>query len=223
MKPSLSLAASLVSLLPLTGCCTMARLFCGPDRTPWVPIAHDTARATLATFLEAVRRDDPLRVYQCLAPSYIRANDLDYQLVTAFWERLCREVPAHMLGYAELPAAPIRIQDDGVTYAIEIEGRVLHIDLVRQSFWEVRYRAPDGSPRETSRNLDFASLNGFVAVTPQPEDPADGTPRSRVMLRPLEVEHPATKALRLEDVDSVTVGREWKIAAIGGPAAAAAR
>ena len=52
---------SVLALLPLLGtgsCCWMARVFCGPDTSPWVPISYETSRATLATFLEAVRREN---------------------------------------------------------------------------------------------------------------------------------------------------------------------
>lgn len=195
----------------------MARFFCGPDTTPWVPIAYDTPDATVRTFLEAVRRDQPNEVYRCLAPSFKAHHQLDGLLVQVAWDRLKEQVPGlHLLGYAEVPAAPSRIADGGVTYEIEVEGRVLRLDLVRQSYWELRYRGKDGKPRETSTALDFDTLNGLLRVTDKGLDPVDELPQAEVALEPRVVLHPGAPRLRLEDVDGLAVGREWKIAEITG-------
>ncbi|MGE3174526.1 MAG: hypothetical protein AB7O97_17985 [Planctomycetota bacterium] len=207
----LRLVAACCAALPLSSCCTMARLFCGPDKSDWVPIAFDSPRATLTTFLEAVRRDDPGVVYSCLAGSFRRAHDFDAAMLTAGWERLRQEVTGlHLLGYATVPAQPTVQQDRGVSYELEVEGHRLRIDLVRESYWEVRYRDPAGEVRETSRGLDD-TLNGLVQVMADGEDPAEGTPRSRLLAAVRGVEHPYIDRLRLEDVDLLAIGREWKI------------
>src|SRR5262245_6051001 len=99
-----AVALALCAVAPLSGCCTLARLFCGPDRSPWVPISCETPRATLQTFLEAVRRDSPAQAYQCLARSFLERNHWDVLVLTAFWQELHRQQPGlHLFGYAELP------------------------------------------------------------------------------------------------------------------------
>ena len=210
--------ALLLAALPLPGCCTLAQFFCGPDKSPWVPIEYGSPRATLATFLEAVRRDDPFRVYCCLSAGYIARRDLDYQLVNAFWDRLRSDVPGlHMLGYATIPDRPLREQDHGVTYAIEVDGRTLQIDLVRETFWVVRYRDQDGKQSAPGGTLEGDTLNGVVQISPAEPD-ADERPQSRIaLLRPLLVPHAGRDTLRLDDVDEIKLGREWKIADIVSP------
>lgn len=219
MKPNGCCGRALLAvfLLHLSGCCTMARLFCGPDQSPWVQVSHATPAATLATFLEGIRRDDRDRVYDCLAQSYLRTHGLDRLVANAAWQRLHDEVPGlHLLGYATVPAAPLRQQDGGCTYAIEVEGKVLTIDLVRQSYWEVRYRAADGTEKHPGATLDFDSLNGLVAVAKAADDP-DGMPQASVAVAPLRFVLPGQDELRLAEVDAVAVGREWKIANIALP------
>lgn len=215
-------SALLLACLPLPGCCTLARFFCGPDTSPWVPIEYGSPRATLATFLEAVRRDDPDRVYQCLSAGYIARRDLDTMLVNAFWERLRADVPGlHMLGYAAIPDRPLREQDHGVTYAIEVEGRTLEIDLVRETYWHVRYHNPDGTQTTPGATLEGDTLNGAVQISPAgPDDKPDPDerPQSRITLaRPLLVPHGGRETLRLDDVDEIKFGREWKIANFRAP------
>lgn len=210
--------AVLLASLPLTSCCTLARLFCGPDHSPWVPIAHDTPRATLATFLEAVRRDDPERAYQCLGQQFKQAHGIDGILLNALWERMRAEVPGfHLLGYATLPDAPTREVDGGVTYVVEAEGHQVTIDLVRQSYYEVRYRDATGLVRHPGKVLDGDTLNGRLAVKDAGRDPIDDTPRSRIEVAALTIDHAGTEPLRVEDVDALTIGREWKIADIKLP------
>ncbi|MEQ1633317.1 MAG: hypothetical protein ABL997_13150 [Planctomycetota bacterium] len=204
-----------VCVLPLGGCCSMARLFCGPDRSAWVPVSYDSPAATLATFLEAVRRDDSAKVYESLAASFKAQHGLDGMVVNAAWERLRNEVTGlHLLGYAEVPNEPVQAQDGGVTYLVATEGVTIRIDLVRQSFWELQYRGRDGKPRETSAALDFDTLNGLLRVEAAEPDPEDDLPQARIALEPRLVMHPGSPSLQLSDVDRLAVGREWKIAEI---------
>ena len=191
----------------------MARLFCGPDRTSWVPIAYDSPSATLATFLEAVRRDDPAKIYQCLAASFVKQHGLDGLVVNAAWERLRNEVTGlHLLGYAEVPKAPLRADDGGVTYEVTVEGVILRLDLVRQSFWELHYRGRDGKARESSTALDFDTLNGLLRIEAAEPDPVDDLPQTKIALEPRVVLHPGSPSLRLADIDRLAVGRDWQIA-----------
>ncbi len=72
--PRLALLAVILAL-PAPGCCTLARLFCGPDDSEWVQIDYKTAPAALATFMEAIRRDDCRVIYDSLGEALKRRQD----------------------------------------------------------------------------------------------------------------------------------------------------
>lgn len=67
--------AAVALLLPLSGCCSLSRLFCGPDKSPWVPIDYSTPEATVRVLLEAIRRDEPSVVYESLAGGILLAHE----------------------------------------------------------------------------------------------------------------------------------------------------
>lgn len=201
--------------LPTGGCCTLARWFCGPDTSPWVSVSYDTPAATLQTFLEAIRRANPDQIYLCFGQRFKEQRGIDNLVSNMAWERLQREVPGlHLAGYAKVPDAPQRQQDRGVSYELDLDGRILRIDLVRQAYWRVRYQKPDGREGEDGRNLAHDSLNGFARIEAAGLDPLDGEPQSRILLDPLTVVHPSADQLELEQVQEVTLAREWKIDAI---------
>ncbi len=205
-------------LSSLSGCCTLARLFCGPDRTPWVPIAHDTPRATLATLLEAIRRDDPDRVYDCLAPGFLTANNLDRVTMNAAWTRVRQEVTGlHLLGYAAIPDTPVAVQDGGVSYVVEAEGHPIRIDLIRQSYQEIRYRDGAGQTQRPGAVFDGDTFNGHLQIRDAGRDPIDDVPQSRLELHSVLIPHPGVETLRIDDVDAVILSREWKVANITLP------
>ncbi len=58
---------ALVLALPASGCCSLAQLFCGPDDSEWPQIDFRTPRAGLATFMNAVLKDDCQVIYDSLA------------------------------------------------------------------------------------------------------------------------------------------------------------
>lgn len=214
-RPAWLLAVVLLS--GTSGCCTLARLFCGPDETPWVPISHASPEATLATFREAFRRNNPTQAFFCLAKSYVEESGLDAQKTHIVWEQLLEQVPhLHMLGYVELPEAPEAVGDRGVTYRLEAYGQVLRVDLVRQVFYEVRWRDPDGVLFEPGRVLYHDSLNGLVTVRFDTLDELDGA-FSVADVLPIRFGHPplgpgGEEPPRLDWIEHVAVGREWKIA-----------
>ena len=90
---------ALVLALPASGCCSLARLFCGPDDSEWVQIDYRTPRAGLATFMEAVRRDDCRVIYDSLAETFKQRHSLGLFEGCLFWERL-KEAQSglHLLG-----------------------------------------------------------------------------------------------------------------------------
>ena len=84
MRPRLlALALLAAPIATSSGCCTMARLFCGPDRTPWISIDFRSPEHTTRTLLEALRRDDAEVVYACLSDAYrrrLRVDQMSIQL-----------------------------------------------------------------------------------------------------------------------------------------------
>ena len=103
-----------------------------------------------------------------------------------------------------------------MTYEIAVEGRQLRVDLVRQSYWIVRYRDADGTQQEASRILDGDTLHGRLRLRADGYHPIDDIPVSQVdMIRPLSFEHGTSDhPLPLDRVDFLALGREWKIANI---------
>ena len=206
---------TLAMLASLSGCCSMARLFCGPDKSEWVPIAYDSPGATVATFLEAIRRDEPGVVYGCLSDAFRKEHDLDGIVVTAAWDKLREQTPGlHLLGYAKAPKEPARATANSASFAIEAEGVIVRIDLVRESFWELRYLGADGKPRETSTRLDPSQADAMLRTSEAEPDPIDDLPQSNVSIHPRVTVHPGTAALRPGSIERLGIGREWKIQAI---------
>lgn len=193
----------------------MARLFCGPDKGPWVTVAHDSPQATVATFLEAVRRDDPQQVYRCLSESLCKERGLDGMVVAAAWDRLREQTPGlHLLGYAKAPTQPLRRDATACVFVLEVEGVRITLDVVRESYWELRYLGADGRVRESSTRLDEATYRSLVRAEEVEPDPVDDLPQARVGVAGRVAVHPGAAALDVAAVERLEVGREWKIAAI---------
>lgn len=211
-SPRLRDAALLVLLLPIGGCCSLARFFCGPDTTPWVPISYETPEAALATLLEAIRRENVTQIYNSLSDGYKqRLGGADRIAAEVGWQRIKEQVPGvHMLGYVQVPAEPARRADRGVTYELEAYGERVRIDLVRQSFWTVLYQDAAGTVHEVGAVLPHDSLNGLVRVDPR-TDPIDQLPASALLLDELLVVHPTLKTLPLSNILQITIAREWQV------------
>lgn len=212
-SPPPAAALGLLLLLPTGGCCSLARLFCGPDRSPWVSVSYRTAEETLRTFLEALRRDDREQVYLCLSPGFKAKNGLTSVSSNAAWEKLTEQVPhLHMAGYAEVPAAPARATDGGVSYELDVHGYRLVVDLARTTRQLVRYRDREGRLHEPSAVVED-SLNGLVGVKGEGVD-VDEVPQSRVSILDFAMltSHPYDAELRVDQIDAIGFVREWKIA-----------
>jgi hypothetical protein len=220
MTPRPLLCAALLPLCLHGGCCSLARLFCGPDKSPWVSVGYATPEQTLATFLEAIRRDDVTEVYWCLSDAYKKAKGLPSLVDAAvFWEKLRKEIPyLHLLGEVPIPGQPLAAQDQAVTYELDVDGSPLRIVLARVHFLEIVYRTADGVPREASRYLD-ATLSGHLRVdaTDPPRYDEDGNPIAILRLeQPVEFAH-AGDGVRLDQLDRFAIGRQWKIADVITP------
>ena len=130
---------ALVLVLPASGCCSLARLFCGPDDSEWVQIDYRTPRAGLATFMEAVRRDDCRVIYDSLAETFKQRHSLGLFEGCVFWERLKEEQSGlHLLGYAEVTEPALL--PGRAAYQLEYSGYCFRVELVEQQLvpWQGR-------------------------------------------------------------------------------------
>jgi hypothetical protein len=122
----------------LGSCCSLARLFCGPDTSPWVPVSFRTSREALQTFLEAVRREDKKRVYESLGERLKRdlgvAGEMELEV---FYERLKEKVTyLHVLGYAEVKKTQ-ELTRDAVEYELDAEGYRIVARVRAYAYWSV--------------------------------------------------------------------------------------
>ena len=206
MRRFVPLLASL-AFVPLAGCCSFARFFCGPDRTPWISVDFTTPEHAVRTLLEALRRDDPDVVYLCLSEGYKQRLGVDLAVAQLAWPRLREQNPGlYVAGYATVPDA----RYDGPDQArveVDVEGRRLAVALVRQARWEVRLRRPDGTLSEQGENLE--SFAGALTIDPLDDDLYE---RSRLSLAPLSVLHPGLDELAPSSIEAAGLTRSWKIA-----------
>ena len=115
MPRSIVPALVLCSLLPTGGCCSFARFFCGPDKTPWVSVEFDAPESAVRTFLEALRRDDPDVLYLSLSDGYRQRLGIDLMAVNVAWERFREQNPGlHVAGRFEHGPCGSTIQASGM-------------------------------------------------------------------------------------------------------------
>lgn len=209
MRRFLPLATAAL-LLPLTGCCSLSRLFCGPDKSPWVPIDYSTPEASVRVLLEAIRRDEPNVVYESLAQEYCSRMKLDGMIAAIAWQRLRDEVPGlHLVGYAEVPP-PVRVADNGATFEIEVQGRRLRIDVVRESTLSLIYWNPE--LKQTQRIArKVVSWNTLASISDIENADRD---LSSFELKPVQFEHEGLPEVPLEHVQNVSLVRSWKVSGL---------
>lgn len=210
MRPA---SLAVVLLLPLSSCCSFARFFCGPDRTPWVSIDYTTPELATRTLIEALRRDEPEIIYLSLSNDYRKRLGLDSTTMRLAWPRITEENPGlHVAGYAEVPTA-VRHGPDRASLQLEVEGRRIEVQLVRQAKWEVRWRRPDGNAAEPGEPL--TSLAGYVTSNLDPDDDT----RTRMTFAPLTI--PALRQgddylpVPLEAIEFAGFTCAWKVADLG--------
>ncbi len=195
---------SLAILAALPGCCTMARLFCGPDQTPWVSVEFDTPAKALATFREAARRDDAIVAFRCLSEDFKQRTGLKGVVeATIAWEKLKDQVTGlHLLGYADV-SAPEPLPDGRIAYVLDVSGHRLRVRLVRQAYWEVRW-TPGSTPDEVREDGRYVPDLGGLVLTR--DDPAEGTTQVGAVLPPADVAE-----LTRDRIVGATVGHLWKV------------
>jgi len=202
---------ALIAVLPLSGCCSFARLFCGPDRTPWVSVDFTTPELATRTLFEALRRDQPELVYASLSDDYRSRLDINSMTMQLAWPRILEQNPGlHVAGYATVPAAT-RHGPDRASIRLDIEGYPVELQLVRQAKWEVRWRRPDGSLAEPGAPI--TSLAGYVTSNADPDDDS----RNRITFAPLLI--PAWRqpddsylSVPLEAIEFAGFSCTWKVA-----------
>ncbi len=203
MRPSVILLLFALSL-SAGGCCSVARFFCGADRTPWVSVDYATPELAVKTLLEALRRDEPEIVYLSLSDDYRNRLGLDAAVVSLAWTKLREQNPGlHVAGYAEVPAATHH-DADHATIELSIEGRALTVDVVRQLKREVRFRRPNGTPAEPGQRL--TTLVGIAEVAADDTDEV-----STVRLVPWTFRHDGLDSVPLAAIEFVGIEQQWKI------------
>jgi hypothetical protein len=203
------------ALAPLTGCCSFARFFCGPDRTKWVSVDYSSPKATTRTFLEALRRDSPEEVYHCLSQGFLNSHELDHATAIVAWDRVREQAPGlHVAGYAEVPAASLSPDGNRAHVGLDIEGRHLDVDLVCERKWEVRYRRPDGTEGRDGPPAPLRSAAEVLRVEPDADEQ-----RSTVRLAPMAVRHQGLDELPASAIEFAGFVSEWKIDALSMPGA----
>jgi hypothetical protein len=198
--------ACLLPVLAAPGCCSLARLFCGPDKSEWVQIGFATPEATVKTFLEAIRRDDPSVISLCLGQDYKQRTGLDLMTINVAWEQMKAKVTGiHLAGYASVPPAQPHTGNDA-TIHLDIEGHPLDIDLHRSAYWEASYLDSRGVAQEPGASAP--SLDQLAHVQ------AQGDEESTLQVAPQPLKRSA------EDVATLlhfAIGYEWKIADLRTP------
>lgn len=218
MRPTFLLIAAF-SFAPLSGCCSLARFFCGPDRSEWISERYDTPRHTVQTLFEAIRRDDAEVVYLCLSKSCRQRLGLDGLTTQIAWQRLREQVPGlHVAGYAEIPQ-PVVHGPDRASVRVAVEGRFVDVDLERQAYQEIRYRRPDGNPAEQSEVIDSLGQRARIDADPavdrwRPWLEDEGEARSLVLLDPVPLFRPFDAAVRMDAIEHIALTHRWKVATV---------
>ena len=194
----ISLTVVALLALPLQSCCSLARLFCGPDKSEWVSVSFETPELTVRTFLEALRRDDPSVIYKCLSDPFRAELGVDQATMKLIWPQVRDQYPD-------------AVQPDRNTAIIdlEVEGYAMQIQLLRQCHWQVRYRraGETGSKAIADIGGQVANAAELLSVTPVTEDP----PMSIVALNGRRVVHWGLDEVPAEDIETIGLKHTWQV------------
>lgn len=185
MSMSVSRLLALLGLagltLPAAGCCTMARLFCGPDDSRWISESYGSPTATLDTFQESLRRAERQVLLRCLSEECKARYGLDTVSIEIAWRQLNDAVTGiHLLGTAERGELE-SLGQDRVRVVLRVAGRSLRVTLGRHRSWELHWTAADGSAMEDGAYVD--SLDPYLIASP--EDAGTAT-RLAITLPPVD-------------------------------------
>jgi hypothetical protein len=207
LRPVATLLGSAL-LLATGGCCSLARLFCGPDLSPWVQQSFESPEDTVRTFMEAARRDDAVVVFsKCLSEDYklrLRAQyggDGSFGAVYV-WDQLKRQAPLHMLGYAEIRDS--KQEGDRASCTLDVDGRRIRLELVRQAYRLVKILDQYGNVGKIGGWVrSLGPKNRIVNV--------DDQPPSRLEIDQFELKREDLGKVTLDQIVFAGIGHEWKV------------
>jgi len=153
-----------LSVVPLSGCCNLALLMCGPDTSQWVSVSYATHREALATFMEAIRRDHERVIYETMSDRFKERYGIVGSIETAIaWRKIKSEITGvHLVGSAEVSEAEI-VSPDQVRYVLEISSYRFQVAVGRYAYVAVHFEV-DGTPGVDERYLD-PGVAPDVAIT----------------------------------------------------------
>ncbi|MDP6929948.1 MAG: hypothetical protein QF412_09635 [Planctomycetota bacterium] len=198
--PAILALAATLPLLSAGGCCTFTRLWCGPDDSRWISRSFRTPKKALSTFLEAIRRDQPKVIYDCLGEDFKRRQNLPGPMHAALgWQKIKEQTPAiHLLGTAAIkphdPETP-----DRRSFTLSVSGHLIKIELLRQAFVELRYE--EGPGMVVPEGVYVSSLAHHLRTQQASTD--------FVIQPPPKLGIPAD--LRVDQIHEITAGHDWKI------------
>lgn len=218
LGPYRVLALLPVVLAPLGGCCSLAGLVCGPDRSDWVQKDYRSPEAALRTVMEALRRDDRRALFEGMS------ENLKVQLgvpgsfeVDLAIEKMRERVPGlHLLGTADV-GEPTEVRLDPetppleVSYPLSIAGKTFVLAFVRQPFWEVSWVDAEGRRQRKGAFLSPRSRLSDVFWPRVTEEGAAGwvaRPRAQVPEQLLGLDGGPPS---VEGLEAFEVGQEWKL------------
>ena len=214
---SLPSTIGILLLLPLPGCCSLARFFCGPDRTEWVSVDRSTPTLAVKTMLEALRRSDPDVLYLTLSTRYCEQHGLTQLTASLMWEQFCAANPGlHVAGYAQVPP-PTKLTDDRAEFTLDVEGRTVEVSVVRELRWRATFLRDDGLLADKGGPLRSFDDVATIAA----EKDAQGVPkeRSRLIIDRLVVPHTGMDAVPMSRIASAGIDSVWRIDDIRMPEA----
>jgi hypothetical protein len=177
-------------------------------------VRFDSPELTVRTFLEALRRDDPGVIYQCLSEPLRDSLGVDQDTTTMIWPLLRDKIPGlHLAGYASVPDAT-RSGADAAIIDLDIEGQPLKLHLVRQCHWEVRYRRDGISGAKAIASVGGQAANAvdLLNVTLVTDEP----PMSIVALNGRRVVHYSFETLPAANIEAIGLQHTWRINSFPG-------
>lgn len=196
-----------ISLLLVTsGCCSFLGFFCGPDRSPWVSKTYATPKEAIATFLEAIRRDDSRQIYRSLSQDFKDGEGLtgalEFELA---WRQLKQRYGyLHLLGTARVRSGG-SAGESFQSFELEFAGRRFQVGLRRQDYISLRYQV-EGLTEPISEGRYVESLDQFLRILP----PTDDGTIVQLTLTEIQVE-----GLQASELLLAEIGREWKVDSFG--------
>jgi len=208
-----SLLVLAAAALPLTGCCSLARLFCGPDQSRWVSVDFQSPELAVRTFLEALRRDNATVAYECLSGRFRESLGIDESMTRLIWPKIREQNPGlHLAGYADVATPTIDPNNpDRAGAFLNVEGTEIEIHLVRQCHWEVRYRRPGDDIPAEMRDASVGSPVDDLAELLEVKPTAEQSEMSDIILAPLRVPHFNIDKIPLANIRFAGVERTWRI------------